>query len=317
MSSGTRAVAAIVLGWGLLAASSVTAADAPRRPEIPALKVERYTLPNGLTVLLHQDHTTPVAAVDVYYQVGSKDEKPGKTGFAHLFEHLMFLGSQHHDTAFLTPLERLGAEINATTSEGATKYYERIPSNALERALWLEADRMGFLLPAMTAAKLDAERKVVANERRQSLEDSPYSRGDEAIREALYPPGHPYRHEVLGSKADLSAASLADVSAFFRTYYAPDNAVLCVAGDIDPDRVRGWIARYFGPLPRGTRPAPPKVDVPRLDWPRTIRLNEDISLPRARVVWPTVPAGHPDEPCSTSWPRSSAGSIRRTGSPAP
>jgi zinc protease len=260
------------------------------------LKVERYTLPNGLTVLLHEDHKTPVAAVDLYYKVGSKDEQPGRTGFAHLFEHMMFLGSKHHDEDYSRPLERLGAETNATTDEDRTEYYERVPSNALERALWLEADRMGFLLSAMTREKLDSERDVVKNERRERIDNVPYGRADEAIREALYPSGHPYRHSVIGSMADLSAAGPEDVAAFCRTYYTPDNAILCVAGDFAHERVRGWIERYFGPVPRGARAEPPRPSVPILAAPKHIRLTDAVSLPRAQLVWPTVPVGHPDEP---------------------
>ena len=150
MATRSRVLLAIVLGCGSLAPPLALGFDDVRKPQVPALKVERYTLPNGLTVLLHEDHKTPVAAVNLYYKVGSKDEKTGKTGFAHLFEHMMFLGSRHHDADYSLPLERLGAETNATTDEDRTEYYERVPSNALERALWLEADRMGFLLPAMT-----------------------------------------------------------------------------------------------------------------------------------------------------------------------
>ncbi len=292
----SRGFVRFLLGCWLLAGGSVAVGQDSRKPRIPELKVERYTLPNGLTVLLHEDHKTPVAAVDIYYKVGSKDEKPGKTGFAHLFEHMMFLGSQHHDAEYSLPLERLGAETNATTDEDRTEYYERVPSNALERALWLEADRMGFLLPAMTQEKLDGERDVVKNERRERVDNVPYGKADETMREALYPAGHPYRHSVIGSMADLSAAGPGDVSAFFRSYYAPDNAILCVAGDFEPDRVRAWIARYFGPLPRGKRGEAPKPSVPKLEVAKHIRLTDAVSLPRAQLVWPTVPAGHPDEP---------------------
>lgn len=296
MARASRVLATIILGSSLLVGMRSPAADEARKPQVPALKVERYTLPNGLTVMLHEDHKTPVAAVNLYYKVGSKDEQPGKTGFAHLFEHMMFLGSKHHDADYSLPLESLGAETNATTDEDRTEYYERVPSNALERALWLEADRMGFLLPAMTRAKLDGERGVVKNERRQRVDNVPYGRADEALREALYPAGHPYRHSVIGSMTDLSAAGPGDVSAFFRTYYAPDNAILCIAGDFDPAQVRGWIERYFGPLPRGSRGAPPKPSVPAPGQPKHLRLTDAVSLPRAQMVWPTVPAGHPDEP---------------------
>src|SRR5262245_31136014 len=315
MLSKAHVLAVVVLGLGIV--STARGADGQRRPQVPALKYERYTLPNGLTVLLHEDHKTPVAAVDVYYKVGSKDEQSGKTGFAHLFEHMMFLGSQHHDADYSLPLERLGAETNATTDEDRTEYYERVPSNALERALWLEADRMGFLLSAMTREKLDGERDVVKNERRERVDNVPYGRADEAIREALYPANHPYRHSVIGSMADLSAAGPGDVAAFFRAYYAPDNAILCVAGDFAPEQVRGWIERYFGRLPRGPgakrqggrasrragpddgsdgaspspgrlAPAPgdaPQPSVPALAAPKHLRLTDAVSLPRAQLVW--------------------------------
>ncbi len=294
-AAASRGGIGILLGVWLFGGSGAALGQVSPKPQVPELKVERFVLPNGLTVLLHEDHTTPVAAIDVYYKVGSKDEKPGKTGFAHLFEHMMFLGSQHHDADYSLPLERLGAETNATTDEDRTEYYERVPSNGLERALWLEADRMGFLLPAMSRKKLDGERAVVKNERRERVDNVPYGRADEALREALYPAAHPYHHSVIGSMADLSAASLEDVADFFRSYYAPDNAILCVAGDFEPARVRGWIERYFGPLPRGRRPDPPRPSVPVLLEPRRIRLTDAVSLPRAQIVWPTVPGGHPDE----------------------
>ncbi|WP_165073428.1 M16 family metallopeptidase [Paludisphaera rhizosphaerae] len=270
---------------------------APARTHaVPSLDVEKYTLPNGLTVLLHEDHKTPVAAVHVLYKVGSKDEKKGRTGFAHLFEHMMFQGSKHHDKDYFEPLEKLGAEINGNTTEDRTVYFESVPSNATELSLWLEADRMGFLIPAMTQEKLDNQRDVVKNERRQSVENVPYGMADEALRRALYPEGHPYRHEVIGSMADLSAASLDDVSAFFRTYYAPDDAILCVAGDIDKAQVKGWIEKAFGPIPKGPAIERPKVWVPKLEGPVKISQTDRVSLPRAQLVWPTVQSFHPDEP---------------------
>src|SRR4051794_669854 len=222
-----------------------------RAPQVPDLKVEKYTLPNGLEVLLHEDHTIPVVGVNIWYKVGSQDEKPGRTGFAHLFEHLMFQGSQHHDDEYFGPLEKLGAEINGSTSTDRTNYYETVPANVLERALWLESDRMGFLLPALTQQKLDNQREVVKNERRQRVDNVPYGQAQERILQALYPPDHPYHHSVIGSMADLSAASLQDVSAFFRTYYSPNNASLSIAGDFDPAEARRLVARYFGGLPKG------------------------------------------------------------------
>ena len=182
-------------------------ASTSRKPQIPELKIETYTLPNGLTVILHEDHKTPVVSVNVLYKVGSKDEKPGRTGFAHLFEHMMFQGSKNHDTDYFLPLEKLGAELNGSTAEDQTVYYETVPSNALELALWLEADRMGFLLPSMTQQKLDNQRDVVKNERRQSVDNVPYGQAEEVLLEALYPADHPYHHSVIGSMADLSAAA--------------------------------------------------------------------------------------------------------------
>src|SRR5687768_13561606 len=195
-------------GWAFVATVALAiGASAPsraddRKPQIPDLKVETYTLPNGLEVLLHEDHTTPVVGVNLWYKVGSKDEKPGRTGFAHLFEHLMFQGSKHYDNEYFGPLEKLGAQINGSTSTDRTNYFEVVPSNALERALWLEADRMGFLLPALTQAKLDNQRDVVKNERRQRVDNVPYGQSMEKLLEALYPPDHPYHHSVIGSMAD-------------------------------------------------------------------------------------------------------------------
>jgi zinc protease len=267
-----------------------------RSPQVPDLKVETYTLPNGLEVILHEDHTTPVVAVNVWYKVGSKDEKKGRTGFAHLFEHLMFEGSQHCPGGYDEPVEKLGARNNASTSEDRTNYFITLPSNALERALWLESDRMGFLLPALTQADLDNQRDVVKNERRQRVDNQPYGQSHEKLDEALYPDDHPYHHSVIGSMADLSAASLDDVSAFFRTYYAPDNASLCIAGDIDPAKTKALVEKYFGPLPRGPEITRPKPDVPKLGEQKHLKLTDRVTLPMARLVWPTVPLNHPDEP---------------------
>src|SRR5829696_5128392 len=255
-------------GWAFVATVALAiGASAPtrgddRKPQIPDLKVETYTLPNGLQVILHEDHTTPVVGVNLWYKVGSKNEKTGRTGFAHLFEHLMFQGSKNHDSEYFGPMEKLGAQINGSTNTDRTNYYENLPSNALELALWLESDRMGFLVPALTQAKLDNQRDVVKNERRQSYDNRPYGLVHEAQLEALFPPGHPYHHSTIGSMADLSAASLQDVSSFFRTYYSPNNASLCIAGDFQPAEAKRLVEKYFGPLPRG--PEVPKMapDVP-------------------------------------------------------
>jgi zinc protease len=288
--------------WVLICACIATASAAEpahvdsRKPEIPKLAVETYKLANGLTVILHEDHKTPVVSVNVLYKVGSKDEKPGRTGFAHLFEHMMFQGSKNHDADYFLPLERLGAQLNGSTAEDQTVYYETVPSNALELALWLEADRMGFLLPSMTQAKLDNQREVVKNERRQTVDNVPYGQAEEVLLEALYPKDHPYHHSVIGSMTDLSAAALSDVAAFFRTYYVPNNAILCVAGDLQPVQAKQWIEKYFGPLSRGPDVKRPDRKVPSLPAPKNIRATDAVSLPRAQLIWPTVPAGHADEP---------------------
>src|SRR5262245_25909640 len=206
---------------------------------LPPLKHEKYTLPNGLTVILHEDHSVPLVTVNTWYLVGSGDELPGRTGFAHLFEHVMFMGSQNVPVgAFDVWLESAGANNNGTTDEDRTLYYEDLPSNALPLALWLEADRMGWLLPTMDQEKLDVQRDVVKNERRQGVDNVPYGRAYETIIAALYPKEHPYSWDVIGSMADLSAASLDDVKGFFRKYYAPNNASIAIAGDFEIAEVK-------------------------------------------------------------------------------
>jgi len=269
--------------------------EGPRQPQVPVLKVERYTLPNGLEVILHEDHKTPVVSVNVCYKVGSQDEVRGRTGFAHLFEHMMFQGSMHSDSDYFLPLEKLGADLNGETTEDQTMYYETVPSNALELALWLESDRMGFLLPALTQEKLDNQRDVVKNERRQTVDNVPYGQVEETLLRALYPVDHPYHHSVIGSMADLSAARLENVAAFFRLYYVPNNAILCVAGDFRPEVAKRWIEKYFGALPRGWEVLRPKPSVPILSAAKSISMTDAVSLPRAQLIWPTVPVNHPDE----------------------
>ncbi len=243
-----RSAAATVF-LAFLTAAPAHAAD--RQPRIPELKVEKFTLPNGLDVLLLEDHTTPVVAVNIWYKVGSKNERRGRTGFAHLFEHLMFQGSEHHDRDYIASLEKLGAQAGGTTSMDRTNYFETLPSNGLELALWLESDRMGFLLPALTQHKLENVRDVVKNERRQRIDDVPYAKSMENMATALSSANEP--HNVLGSMADLSAASLSDVSAFFRAYYTPNNASLAITGDFKPNDARRLVEKYFGPLCRAGR----------------------------------------------------------------
>ena len=265
--------------------------------KLPRLKFEKYTLPNGLEVILHEDHSAPIVSVNTWYKVGSGDEKPGRTGFAHLFEHIMFMGSQNVPVgAFDTMLEAAGATNNGSTSEDRTNYWENLPANALELALWLDADRMGYLLPTMDKAKLDLQRDVVKNERRQGVDNVPYGRADETILAALYPKSHPYSWSVIGSLADLSAASLDDVKDFFRTYYAPNNASLSIAGDFDPVKTKAMIAKYFGPIPRGPK-LPPRPKLAPIVVPRDtfLVLEDKVQLPRAFYTWPTVKEFHPDE----------------------
>jgi len=230
----------------------------------PELRIDytQETLPNGLTVLYHVDHSTPVAAVLLWYNVGSKMEQPGRTGFAHLFEHMMFKGSKNvADGQHWALLEaaggRAGADINGTTSWDRTNYFEQIPSNQVELALWLESDRMGTLTETLTKEKLDNQREVVKNERRQSVDNQPYGSWLEKSEELMFPESHPYHHSVIGSMADLSAASVEDVRSFFKTYYAPNNAVLVIAGDIDVPQTKAMVRKYFGPIPRG--PNPPRL----------------------------------------------------------
>ena len=257
---------------------------------VPKIQFEKYTLPNGLEVILHEDHSTPIVTVNTWYKVGSGDEKPGRTGFAHLFEHVMFMGSQNVPVGmFDKALEAAGADNNGSTTEDRTNYYENLPSNALALALWLDADRMGFLLPTMDKAKLDLQREVVKNERRQGVDNVPYGRADETILAALYPKGHPYSWSVIGSMADLDAAGVEDVSEFFRTYYAPNNASVTIAGDFNPAEAKRLVQLYFGDIPRGpAMPARPQVAPVVLPKDTFLVLEDRVQLPRAFYTWPTV-----------------------------
>jgi len=245
-----------------------------------------FELPNGLTVIVHEDHSTPIAAVNVWYHVGSAYEQPGRTGFAHLFEHVMFEGSANVPRGeFDRLLEGAGGVSNGSTTPDRTNYYETVPSNAVELALWLEADRMGHLLETMSQEKLDIQREVVKNERRQRYENQPYGMFFEAIFAALYPPGHPYSWSTIGSMEDLSAASLEDVESFFRTYYVPNNAVLVVAGDVDTDHIRGVVERLFGGIPAGAEVEKPRVEVPPIPETRHLVMEDRVTLPQINLAW--------------------------------
>jgi zinc protease len=246
----------------------------------------KHTLANGLDVLLHEDPACPIIAVNLGYHVGSKNERPGKTGFAHLFEHLMFEGSQHHDRGYFQPLQGAGATLNGSTNADRTNYWEVVPAGALELALWMESDRMGYLLPALTEAKFANQRDVVLNERRQNYENRPYGLAPMALLSALFPPDHPYHWTTIGEIADLQAVQLDEVHAFFRRYYHPANASIALAGDIDSDDALALVDRYFGEIDPGDRVDPVRVAA---TLPRDVRIyfEDRVELPRLYVSWLT------------------------------
>ena len=251
----------------------------------------RFVLRNGLTLLVHEDHKAPIVAVNVWYHVGSKNERPGKTGFAHLFEHLMFNGSEHFDDDYFPALERLGAtDLNGTTNEDRTNYFQNVPVPSLDTVLWLESDRMGHLLGAVTQAKLDEQRGVVQNEKRQ-YENEPYGAADELIARATFPAGHPYSWTVIGSMEDIAAASLEDVHTWFKTYYGAANAVLSVAGDVDPERVREKVERHFGDIPSGPPVARQEVWIAKRSGTQRQTLQDRVPQARIYKVWNAPPWG--------------------------
>ncbi len=248
------------------------------------LPFTKHTLGNGLDVLLHEDHACPIVAVNVWYHVGSKNERPGHTGFAHLFEHLMFEGSQHHDRGFFQPLQGAGATLNGSTNADRTNYWEVVPTGALELALWMESDRMGYLLPALTEAKFSNQRDVVLNERRQNYENRPYGLAPMALLAALFPPDHPYHWTTIGEIADLEAVGLEEVQAFFRRYYHPGNASIALAGDIDPDRALALVDAHFGEIARGADVEPVRVSA-SLAGETRIHFEDRVELPRLYLTW--------------------------------
>ena len=258
------------------------------------IPLETYTLPNGLRVVLSEDHATPIVAVNLWYHVGSANEREGRTGFAHLFEHMLFQGSaQVGANEHFELIQRAGGTLNGSTWLDRTNYYETLPSHQLELALWLEADRMARLLPAMTQEKLDTQRDVVKNERRWSVDNQPYGTWWERLPALCFPPAHPFHHSLIGSMEDLTAASLDDVATFFRTYYTPDNAVLTIAGDFDPAEARRLVDRHFGAIPRGTgRPALPDMSLPPTFGGRRREVVEDaVVAPRLFLAFRIPPAG--------------------------
>jgi predicted Zn-dependent peptidase len=252
------------------------------------IPIETFRLDNGLLVTLSQDNTAPIVAVNLWYHVGSANEREGRTGFAHLFEHMLFQGSEHVGAnEHFELVQRAGGTLNGSTWLERTNYFETVPSNQLELALWLEADRMGALLPAMTQKKLDTQRDVVKNERRWSVDNQPYGTWWEKLPALAFPESHPFHHSLIGSMEHLSEASLEDVEQFFRTYYTPDNAVLSIAGDIDSADARRLVEKHFGPIPRGNgKPPLPPMDLPA-KFGATLRevVEDDVSLPRIYIAF--------------------------------
>ncbi|MEP6733181.1 MAG: pitrilysin family protein [bacterium] len=252
------------------------------------IPIETYQLPNGLTVVLSEDHTAPIVAVNLWYHVGSANEREGRTGFAHLFEHMLFQGSANVGlNEHFELIQRAGGTLNGSTWLDRTNYYETVPSNQLELTIWLEANRMGYLLPAMTQQKLDTQRDVVQNERRWSMDNQPYGTWWERMPAIAFPPEHPFHHSLIGSMADLDAASLDDIATFFSTYYTPDNAVLSIAGDFDAVEAREMIERHFGGIPRGKgKPPLPDMNVPPT-FGAALRevVFDDVMLPRQFIAF--------------------------------
>jgi zinc protease len=282
----------------LLIAPALLAQQQQARPATSiSIPFEKYTLDNGLTVVLSEDHTTPTVAVEVIYHVGSKNEVVGHTGFAHMFEHVMFTGSGHvpyglHDKF----TEGVGGSNNGQTYFDWTRYWETDPSNYLETALWLEADRMGFLLDSLDDKKFRAQRDIVKNERRQSYDNQPYGRDHELMGLAMYPSGHPYSWPTIGAMSDLSAATVDDVKRFFRLYYAPNNATLVVVGDINREQTKTWVAKYFGDLARGQPITRPGAGVASLRSEKRLTFEDRVQVPRLWIQWPSVTTYNADAP---------------------
>ena len=275
------------LVFGLLAAPPAAAQEAV---DIPYVK---YVLDNGLRLIVHEDHKAPIVAVNVWYDVGAADEEPGKTGFAHLFEHLMFNGSEHYDDDYFKPFDRVGATgMNGTTNQDRTNYFQVVPTTALDMALWMESDRMGHMLGAVDQARLDEQRGVVQNEKRQG-ENQPYGKVFLTLFENTYPAGHPYDHSTIGSMDDLNAASLDDVRTWFETWYGAANAVLVVAGDVTPEDVRARVERHFGHIPSGPPLVKPEVDLARRAAESRIVLQDRVPQARVYKAWNVAALGDP------------------------
>ncbi len=290
-------VFAVLLG---LATGAFARPAASTAPAAPTIVFEKYTLPNGLQVILHVDRKLPIVHVNQWYHVGSKNERPGRTGFAHLFEHMMFQGSGNAKEDYFTYVETLGANlqeggVNGTTNQDRTNYFATVPSSNLETLLWLESDRLATLPEAMTKEKLDNQRDVVKNERRQGLENTPYGRWYKLVLENLYPAGHPYSWPTIGSPEDLTAASLEDVTDFFKTYYTPNNLSLVIAGDFDPTEAKRLVEKYYGSIPPGPPLDRPTLWIPTLDGEKIVEATDRVPQDRVHMVWPTPPGFSPGD----------------------
>jgi zinc protease len=265
-------------------------------PDDIVIPYSMYELDNGLKVILHEDHSDPLVHVDVTFHVGSAREEIGKSGFAHFFEHMLFQGSENvGDEEHFRIISEAGGTLNGSTNSDRTNYFETVPSNQLEKVLWLEADRMGFLLPAVTQEKFEVQRETVKNERGQNYDNRPYGLLGEITDEALFPPGHPYSWQTIGYIEDLNRANLDDLKNFFLRWYGPNNAVLTIGGDLDVEQTLAWIVKYFGPIPRGPEVEDPVYEPVTLDQDRYISMEDRVALPLVQMVWPTVHRFHPDE----------------------
>jgi len=294
MQKPLRRLPALALLLALAGAAAALPALAAEAADVPQVEFEKYTLPNGLQVILHVDRKLPVVHVNQWYHVGSKNEKAGRTGFAHLFEHMMFQGSANAKEEYFSYVERAGANlfeggVNGTTNSDRTNYFATVPSANLENLLWLESDRLATLTDVTDQEKLDNQRDVVKNERRQGLENVPYGRWFELLAENLFPAGHPYSWPVIGSMADLSAASLDDVKEFFKTYYTPNNLSLVIAGDFDPAEAKRLVEKYFGPIPPGPALARPALWIPELAGEKVIEIADRVPQERVYLAWPSPP----------------------------
>ena len=293
MSVFRPAVLAVALATALSAGAYAPQARAANTPVVD-IAYDSFTLPNGLRVIVHTDRKAPIVAVNVWYHVGSKDEPAGRSGFAHLFEHLMFNGSENNPGEFFGPFKQVGAtNQNGTTNSDRTNYFENVPTTALDMALWMESDRMGHLLGAIDQATLDEQRGVVQNEKRQG-QNQPYGQVWDVLGKSMYPAGHPYHHSTIGSMNDLNAASLEDVKTWFRTWYGPNNAVLVLAGDIDLATAKEKVAKYFGDIPASPTMAQPKVDVAAHTTDSRSEMTDQVPQSRIYRVWNVAEYGQPD-----------------------